>query len=331
MTYSGVESPKVLVLGGGDLLQVDLDVLEPIREYAEVVVADSKDSLAREIEDADVLLVWDFRFAELDELLPSAARLKWIHAASVGVEPLLTPNLTKQDIVLTNSRGVFDLAIAEYVLALYLAHLKDLRRSHEYQQEKAWNHRLTQKLAGKKALVVGTGSIGREIARLLKAVGTDITLVGRRPLPVDPEFGQIAQTRDLESLVSGKDLVVLAAPLTEESRGMVDRAVLEAMESDAYLVNVGRGPLIDEGALEEVLAADRIGGAGLDVFVQEPLPSESPLWEHPRVTVSPHMSADFEGFDEALVEVFLKNLRAWRSGRPFSGVVDHQLGYVPSA
>lgn len=329
-TTTGSGDPKVLVLGGGDLLEVDFEALAPVHELARVAIADDETALRREIADADILLVWDFRFAHLDEVLPHAEKLRWIHAASVGVDALLTPNLTRQGIVLTNSRGVFDQAIAEYVLALYLAHLKDLRRTHELQRSATWNHRLTRKLAGRRALVVGTGSIGREIARTLRKLELEVTLVGRRELPRDPEFGDIALTRDLAALVADHELIVLAAPLTEESRHMVDRTVLGAMPATTYLVNVGRGPLIDEAALEEVLAAGGLAGAGLDVFSQEPLPADSPLWSDPRVTVSPHMSADFDGFDRALVDVFLRNLRAWKAGQPLSGVVDHRLGYVPS-
>lgn len=330
MTANDAIIPKVLVLGGGDLLEIDLAALTPIYELATVIVADDEETLRREIKDADVLLVWDFRFSNLDEILPSAERLKWIHAASVGVEALLTPNLTEQGITLTNSRGVFDQAIAEYVLALYLSHLKGLRLTHELQNSRTWSHRLTQKLAGKRALVVGTGSIGREIARTLKKLELEVTLVGRRELPLDAEFGTIAQTKDLVELVKDCDLLALAAPLTNESRHMVDLAVLQAMSPTAYLVNVGRGPLIDESALAHVLASGGIGGAGLDVFDSEPLPDDSPFWSSSNVTVSPHMSADFEGFDEALVEVFLRNLRSWKAGAALSGVVDPELGYVPS-
>ncbi len=328
MTISPLR-PKVTVLLGGDLIGADQVALAPIHDLAEVAYASTYEELDRQIADADVLLVWDFRFARLDDLLPKAPRLKWVHVAAVGVEALLTPGIVSGDIVVTNSRGVFEGAIAEYVLGLYLAHLKDLRTTLERQAARVWDHRLTRRLRGRTAAVIGTGAIGRETAALLAANGVAVELVGRREAD-DPEFGRIRASEDLLALAPTLDLLVLAAPLTAATRNMVDRPVLEALGPDAYLVNVGRGALVDQDALAGVLAAGGFAGAALDVFVEEPLPPSSPLWADPRVVVSPHMSADFIGFDAALVEVFLGNLRSWAAGGELTGVVDKHLGYVPS-
>lgn len=300
-----------------------------IEPEADVVLIHDSATLARELPTADILLVWDYRFSDLDAMLPTATRLKWVHAASVGVEPLLTPNLLSAGITLTNSRGVFDRAIAEYVLAGYLAFLKDLPRTLKNSESRRWEHRITKKLAGRKALVVGTGSIGREISRILQAVNVDVTLLGRKPV-ADAEFGDLRSFTELDQLVPDADLLVLAAPLTAESKFMVDQSVIDAMHPGLYLVNVGRGDLIDEPAFVRALSGKRLAGATLDVFSTEPLSKESPLWENADVIVSPHMSADFDGFDDDLISVFRDNLRRWRRGDVMESIVDQNLGYVPS-
>lgn len=330
MTLTLPDRPRILALTG-PLLDMDVDALEPIRAHADVVLATTPGELAREIADVDILLVWDFRFADLDELIPRAPRLRWIHAASVGVDALITPNLISRDIVLTNSRGVFDRAIAEYVLGLYLLHCKDYLETSRRQAERTWSHRITQKAQGRRAVVVGSGSIGRDIARLLAAIDMNVVLVGRREVADDPDFGRIRAAADLTDVVSDADLLVLAAPGTAANRHMVDAAVFTALPDHAFLINVGRGSLVDEEALAHAAASGGIGGAALDVFQTEPLSEGSPFWSAPNIVVSPHMSADFEGYENALVDVFLSNLERVRRGEALAGVVDLQLGYVPSA
>jgi phosphoglycerate dehydrogenase-like enzyme len=273
-------------------------------------------TLADALPGAEVLLVWDFTSDAVRDAWPAADALRWVHTASAGVDRLTFPGLLESDVTLTNSRGVFDRPMAEYVLGLVLAMAKDLPGTLAAQSRREWRHRETEPIAGRCAVVVGGGPIGRAIAGLLGAVGMDVELVGRR------EFD------DLPRLYPRADWLVLAAPLTDATRGMLDAPALSLLRPTARVINVGRGALVVESDLVEALQAGRIAGAALDVFVREPLPAESPLWTLPGVIVSPHMSGDLIGWRDQLVEVFRDNLDRYRAGEPLRNVVDKTLGYV---
>jgi phosphoglycerate dehydrogenase-like enzyme len=273
-------------------------------------------SLAEALPGAEVLLVWDFLSDAVRDAWSSADSLRWVHTASAGVDRLTFPGLLESDVILTNSRGVFDRPMAEYVLGLVLAMAKDLPGTLAAQSRREWHHRESEPIAGRCAVVVGGGPIGRAIAGLLAAVGMDVELVGRR------EFG------DLPGLLPRADWLVLAAPLTDTTRGMLDAAALARLRPSARVINVGRGALVVEPDLVDALRSGRIAGAALDVFAREPLPPGSPLWTLPGVIVSPHMSGDQVGWREQLVEVFRDNLDRYRAGEPLRNVVDKTLGYV---
>lgn len=286
------------------------------------------DDLAGALPGADVLLVWDFRSTALASAWPAADSLRWVHAASAGVNHVLTPEVVASDITVTNSRGVFDEPMAEYVLGLVLALAKDLPTTLTHQRERRWRHRETERLGGRHALVAGTGPIGRAIGRKLGAVGMTVTGLGRVARSTDPDLGEVLPMSSLNDVLPDADYVVLAAPLTDETRGMIDAKALAAMKPTARLVNVGRGPLVVQDDLVEALSTGRIGGAALDVFVNEPLPGSSPLWHLPNVIVSPHMSGDVVGWRSELVTLFADNLSRYLDGRPLRNVVDKTRGYV---
>jgi phosphoglycerate dehydrogenase-like enzyme len=223
---------------------------------------------------------------------------------------------------------VYDEPTAEYVLGLILALAKDFPRIWEHQQHHEWRPHQSGTITGRTALVWGTGPIGRAIARLLRAVGMRVCGAGRTARSDDPDFGTVHGADTLRPALAEADYVVLAAPLTPDTRGMVDAPVLAAMKPGARLINVGRGALVDEKALVDHLAAGRLAGAALDVFDQEPLPAESPLWDMPGVIVSPHMAGETMGEREALIELFLDNLTRRAEGLPLRNVVDKRRGYV---
>ncbi|GHG20605.1 MULTISPECIES: D-2-hydroxyacid dehydrogenase [Amycolatopsis] len=286
--------------------------------------------LAEALSGADALFVYDFLSTAVPGAWHAADRLRWLHIASAGVDPVLFPGLRESDVVLTNSRGVFDDAIAEYVLGVVLAFAKDFARSHDLQREARWRHRETERIAGREVLVVGTGPIGRAIARLLRAAGMRVSGAGRRERIGDPDFGVVHESARLTEVLPHADYVVAVAPLTEHTKGMFDARAFAAMKPSARFVNVGRGELVVTSDLVEALTTKSIAGAALDVFDTEPLPAEHPLWTLPDVLISPHMSGDFVGWRNALVEVFAENFRRWRAGEPLRNVVDKTLGYVPS-
>jgi phosphoglycerate dehydrogenase-like enzyme len=319
------ENPVLTVLCG-ESPPPDLAAVE---KAAEVRCTDAR-GLAGALAGADALFVYDFLSTAVPGAWHAADRLQWLHIASAGVDPVLFDGLVESDVVLTNSRGVFDDAIAEYVLGVVLSFAKDFARSLDLQRAGSWQHRETERIAGREALVVGTGPIGRAIARMLRAAGMRVSGAGRRARTGDPDFGVVHRSAELVQRLPGFDYVVAVAPLTAQTKGMFDAAAFAAMKPSARFVNVGRGELVVTAELVEALRAGELAGAALDVFETEPLPPESPLWTMPDVLLSPHMSGDFHGWRDTLVGVFTENFRRWREGEPLRNVVDKRLGYVPS-
>jgi phosphoglycerate dehydrogenase-like enzyme len=287
------------------------------------------DGLAEAVRGARALVLWDFFSSAVRDAWRDADALEWIHVTAAGVDTLLFDELRDSDVVVTNAHGVFDRPIAEYVLGAVIAQAKDSRNSFDLQHRHEWQHRETRSIAGARALVVGTGGIGREIARMLGAAGMEVRGAGRRAAADDADFGVVVASEDLATEAAWCDHLVLAAPLTPATRGLVDAAVLSAMKPDAHLVNVGRGALVDESALVSALIERSIGGATLDVFDIEPLPIDHPLWEAPNVTITAHMSGDVVGWRDTLAAQYTENVRRWLVGQPLRNVVDKKLGYIP--
>nr|WP_191249022.1 D-2-hydroxyacid dehydrogenase [Amycolatopsis deserti] len=327
----GMEKPVLAVLCGDDQARdlTESPAMQPI-ESAAVVRYTGEAGLADALRDADVLFVYDFLSRAVPDAWHAVNRLRWLHIASAGVDPVMFPGMRDSDVVLTNSRGVFDDSIAEYVLGVVLTFAKDLHGSLDLQRESRWQHRETERIAGRSVLVVGTGPIGRAIARMLRAVGMRVAGAGRRARSGDPDFGEVHASDRLVDHLPAYDYVVAVAPLTEQTKGLFDAAAFAAMKPSARFVNVGRGELVVTGDLVQALRTGGIAGAALDVFDTEPLPMDSPLWTMKNVLVSPHMSGDFIGWRDTLVEVFADNFHRWQTGAPLRNVVDKQLGYVPS-
>jgi len=286
--------------------------------------------LASAVGGARALFLWDFFSTAVADVWSHCDRLEWIHVAAAGVDTLLFDGLRESRVTVTNARGVFDRPIAEYVLASVLAHAKRLHESHDLQREAVWRHRETRTVAGARALVVGTGGIGREIARLLRAVGLQVRGAGRTARTNDVDFGDVVASADLVHQVGWCDYLINAVPLTPQTRGLINAEVFAALRPSAHLVNVGRGATVVQDELAEALAAGRFDGASLDVFEEEPLPVDSPLWSIPGVVVSAHMSGDVIGWRDVLARQFVANAERWLAGEPLDNVVDTALGYVPS-
>ncbi len=301
--------------------------LEPLEGRVSLRYAD-RSGLGDAVDGADGLFLWDFFSSAVADVWERCDRLRWIHVAAAGVDKLMFDGLRSSDVVVTNARGVFDRPIAEYVLGGMLADVKLLHESHDLQRERVWRHRETRTLEGATAMVVGTGSIGRAIARMLRAVGVQVTGAGRTARSGDRDFGQIVASGDLPTHVGDVDYLINAAPLTPATRGLIDASVFEALPGRAYLLNIGRGETVVEDDLVSAIRAGRLRGACLDVFEEEPLPVGSPLWDLPGVTVTPHMSGDIVGWRDELARQFVRIARAWLDGEPMPNVVDKQLGFV---
>ena len=307
----------------------DVPGIDAIEGDAEIRCASDFEALRKALPGAEVVLGWNFRADDIEHGFDRADRLRWIQWAGAGVDATLFPALVESDVTLTNVRGVFDQPMAEYTLGMILAFAKDFRGSYDRQRERKWSYRVNERVAGTKALVVGAGSIGRAIARTLRAAGIEVEGVGRTARDGDPDFGRVHDHENLNRALASADWVVLIAPLTEQTRGMFDASRFAAMKPTARFFNLGRGALVDEPAMIDALRNGVIAGAGLDVFTEEPLPDTSPLWEMENVFVSPHMSGDYHGHKRAMAEVFIDNFRRFRAGQPLVNVVDKRLGFVP--
>lgn len=288
------------------------------------------DGLADAIEGADALLLWDFFSSAVRDVWHRAGDLKWIHVAAAGVDKLLFDDLVDSSVIVTNSRGIFDRPIAEYVLATILAMAKDLHGSWRLQAQAQWRHRETERIDDRSALIVGAGAIGRETARLLRACGMSVAGVGRSRRSGDDDFGEVYASDELADVIGDFDYVVLIAPLTEQTRGMVDARVLAAARPGVRLINVGRGELVVDADLIAALESGHVDHAALDVFEVEPLPADSPYWAMENVWVSSHLSGDAVGWLELLSELFHRNLARYAAGEELINVVDKRLGFVPS-
>jgi phosphoglycerate dehydrogenase-like enzyme len=310
--------PRVVVLHSTDR-PPHLD--ERIAGRASISYA-TADQLPARLPGADVLLTWDFTSDALRHSWAHADTLRWVHTASAGVDRLIFDDSVASEVTITNSRGVFDTPMAEYVLGLVLAYAKDLPTTLGLQANREWRHRETETVAGSRAVVVGGGPIGAAIATMLRAVGMRVSLVGRQARD------GVHSADELPELLPDCAWLVLAAPLTAQTRGLVDASLLARLPPHARLINVGRGALVVEDDLVEALRGGRLAGAALDVFASEPLPAEHPLWTLPGVIVSPHMSGDVIGWRDALVELFAENLDRYRDGQPLRNVVDKTHGYV---
>lgn len=302
------------------------DLPAALLERLELRVTDAA-GLTEALEGAELLLLWDFFSAALSDAWKNADALRWVHVAAAGVDTLLFPGLVTSDVVVTNAKGVFDRPIAEFVLACVLAHAKDLRTSWDLQRDRVWRHRETRSLLGSRALVVGTGSIGREIARLLRATGVHVVGAARTARDDDPDFDVVVASADLSEHVGDVDHLVVAAPLTPVTRGLVGAEVLAALPSSAHLINIGRGPILDEDAVVSALEDGRLAAASLDVFNTEPLPEDHPLWSARGASISAHMSGDVVGWRDTLVQQFVDNAERWLAGQPLRNVVDKELGF----
>jgi D-2-hydroxyacid dehydrogenase (NADP+) len=277
---------------------------------------------------ARVLLRGGVPASVLDHLIARAPRLEWIHSFSAGVERVATPAVRARGLTVTNARGVFSRPIAEYVVMMCLAIARRLPQLLELQRERTWQPLRGRELGGLTVGIVGYGSIGSEIARLLEPFGTKVLATRRHPDrgAVEPNV-ELLGVDQLDELLARSDVVVVAAPLTDETAGMIGAPQLREMRESAWLINIARGRLLDELALRRALEAGWIAGAVLDVFTEEPMPPDSPLYGTPNLLLTPHTSWSSDRVVERSVTLFIENLRRFAAGQPLENVVDLEAGY----
>jgi len=317
-----------------DYWNVPLWFAERLRkEFAplEVVRLASYEGVEEEIRDAEVVITWSLR----PEQIEPARKLRWIHSPAAAVHQLLFPELVGRDIIITNGRDVHGPVVAEHVIAMILALAKKLPQASRFQhrrawgQEELWNSRPhPREVAGATLGLVGLGTIGRSAARHASGLGMRVVAVREHPEKANPEgVEQVFASSQLDALLAQSDYVVLAAPVTSATHNLIGAAGLAKMKPDACLINVSRGQLVDEDALVQALGNHKIGGAALDVFVEEPLPSSSPLWDFENVLITPHTAGLTEKQWERQYAVVAENLRRYLNRQPLLAIVDQQKGY----
>ena len=323
LTVARMEPLTVLVLG--DPADPRMRHLDPAPAGVRFVVGRDADALAANAPSAQAILAWWGSRDRLDPLLALSPRARWIHSSAAGVDRLLSPAVRAHPATLTNSRGVFSRALAEFALGAILFFARDLARMRRAQREARWDPFEVELIAGRTVGVLGYGDIGRATARLLGACGMEVIAHRRRAAPQRADAH--AELTSRESLLARADYLVVSLPLTAETRHAVDAAALAALRPGAVVINVGRGALIDEAALCAALAGGRLRGAALDVFEQEPLPASSPLWAMENVLLSPHTADRTATWLDEAMRCFLDNLERFRRGDPLANVVDKTLGY----
>jgi len=291
----------------------------------------SYDGIENHLGDAEVIISWSLR----PEQFKVADKLRWIHSPAAAVHQLMFPELVQSDVILTNAREVHGPVVAESVMALVFALAKCLPQAIRLQQKHLWGQEVMwqgrprpRELAGATLGLVGLGSIGQAVARHASNLGMRVLAVRESVEKGTPEgVHQVFASSQLDDMLGQSDYVVLAVPVTSSTRGLMNAARLAKMKSEACLINVGRGPLVDEAALAQAVRDKRIGGAALDVFEKEPLPADSPLWDLENLLITPHTAGLTEKLWERHYQLISENLRRYLDGKRLLTVVDKKRGY----
>jgi phosphoglycerate dehydrogenase-like enzyme len=288
-------------------------------------------SLAAVLAEMEVLFTSPLMPPDLGERAPN---LRWVQLTSAGADRLLDSPLVRGDVTVTTASGIHAVPIGEYVFGVMLAFAKGLPGAMRAQAERTWRPYLAEELHGKTVGIIGLGAIGGYVAKLAAADGMRVLAIRRSAAgrktggeTGNPDVGELLPPSDLPYLLSQSDYVVIAVPLTAESRGLIGEAELRSMKPTARIVNIARGSVIDEPALIRALTEGWIAGAALDVFEREPLPAESALWALDNVLLTPHISGGTPRYMERAVDLFCDNLRRYLDGRPLLNVVDPERGY----
>lgn len=300
--------------------------LDAARDLARFVVGLNVPALLGQALDAELLLYCAGGRESLEAAFHGLPRLRWVHCRWAGLDGLLFPALVESEIPLTNGKGAFSRTLAEFAVGAVLYFAKDFPRLRRQQAARNWEPFLVEELHGRSLGILGYGDIGRAVARRARAFGMRILVVAREA----PRDGccdlSFPREKSLE-MIAGSDYVVLALPLTDSTRGLFGAAEIAAMKPSAVLINVGRGPTVDEAALAAALQRGRIRGAGLDVFADEPLAATSALWDLDNVLLSPHTADRTTSWLDDAMDLFVENLRRFRAGEPLLNVVDKPRGY----
>jgi phosphoglycerate dehydrogenase-like enzyme len=297
---------------------------------AATVVADSAQDFASVAADAEIILNWSGSHALLREVFLMSRTVRWIHSRSAGLEQTLFPELIESEVTLTNGSGVFSPSLGEFALAAILYFAKDLRRMIRNQMAGRWEQFDITMVSGQTLGIVGYGSIGHAVATRARALGMHVLALKRhisRPPAQDSLIEQFYTPERRLEMLSRCDYIVVTVPLTEQTRGLIADAEFAVMKKNAVVINLGRGPTIDERSIISALSTNRIRGAVLDVFDQEPLPEDHPFYRMENVLLSPHCADHTPDWQDNAMQFFLTQLERFRRGESLLNIVDKALGY----
>jgi phosphoglycerate dehydrogenase-like enzyme len=293
-------------------------------------VGESAEAFEKAAPVADVIFNWANQSHTLREILGRCPRVRWVHCRAAGLDHLLFPELVDSPAELTNGSGVFSQSLGEFVLGAILYFAKGFRTMIRNQEAGVWGPFDCEEISGQTVGIVGYGDIGRAVASRARALGMQVLALKRQAPPhdsADAFADRVFGPENRLELLSRSDYVVVAAPLTPETRGLIGEAEFEAMKPGAVIVNVGRGPVIDEGAMVRALTERRIRGAALDVFDREPLPEGHAFYKLDNVLLSPHSADHTTTWIDDAMRFFLTQFERYRNGEPLLNVVDKKQGY----
>jgi phosphoglycerate dehydrogenase-like enzyme len=321
------EIPIVVLTAPGES---HLPLEDELRQSASIVLGDSAAAFKKVAADVEVILNWSASLPLIREVFLMAPHLRWIHSRSAGLEGVLFPELIASGVTLTNGSGVFSPSLGEFALAAILYFAKDLRRMIRNQMAGSWEPFDITMASGQTVGIVGYGDIGKAVAARVRALGMTVLGLKRNvssQYKPDALVDQIYASNQRLEMLPHCDYVVVAAPLNEETRGLIGEAELAVMKKSAVLINIGRGPVVNEIALLKALSEKRIKGAALDVFDEEPLPRGHPFYRLENVLLSPHCADHTPDWLDNAMRFFLAQFERFRRGETLLNIVDKQLGY----
>jgi phosphoglycerate dehydrogenase-like enzyme len=321
------DSPLLVLIAPGD---TNIPFVRELRQLAKTVIGDSARDLASAADDAEIILNWSGSLALLRDVFSMSNHLRWIHSRSAGLEQMLFPELIESEVIVTNSSGIFSPSLGEFALAAILYFAKDLRRMTRNQMAGVWEQFDVTMISGQTLGIIGYGSIGRAVAARARALEMKVLGLRRHishPREEDSLLDHVYRPDQCLEMLSRCDYVLATLPLTEQTRGLISTREFAVMKKTAVVINIGRGPTIDERAIINALSENRIRGAALDVFDQEPLPAGHPFYSMENVLLSPHCADHTPDWLDNAMRFFIAQLRRFRGREPLLNVIDKRLGY----
>jgi phosphoglycerate dehydrogenase-like enzyme len=320
------KQPLVLVFSDEPNPHLDPQ-LRMLRDVPHVLV-NAPANLTDEAKQAEVILHWIGPRDHFRSIFLACPAVRWVHSRSAGLDRILFPEIVQSPVPLTNGRGVFSPSLGEFALAAMLYFAKDFRRMIRNQEAGRWEKFDVEEIAGKTVGIVGYGDIGRAVASRAHAMGMLILALKRHaPTSPDPFIARFYEPSELTALLAQCDYIVVAAPLTSETHHMIGDAAFASMKPNAVVINIGRGPIIDQEAMVRALSEGKIKGAGLDVFEQEPIPAGDPIYKLENVLISPHCADQTKEWLNQAMQFFLKQYDHYCNGQPLENIVEKHLGY----